>query len=786
MFRRLSLIGIFGLLLTLSLYWQVPHGYAEPQNTASNTSSQNSNKAQVMLLDLKPSDQELLDQASKQQKQKEYAAALQLLTDLLQFYPESKLADDALFQIAECYKNLGRFEDARKSMQLLREKYPDNRYKEASTLLEAEMLAMDKKYGEASQKLEALTESKEKQIQLRALYILALIQQESNAKNSSQPILEKILTHTEENPYRSFALLELGKLEERKDTAKALNYFEEAIKNAEPNSREKWNASLHAAYILMGPNQDKWKEAAELCQSVWENKDAPSNLRSVAYFGLMQSCFNLREYARVIELSHQRPSDFPKNLTSPADLFAAEAYRLSGQSKPALELYAKIIAANPKEEIAATSAWNVVALLYKEHDPRAIEKLESFIKEFKESPQIPQAWLMLAERFFEQKEFKRAADTYASMLENKITEKLEPDTHAPLLLHWAEALWHIKDYEFSSFVLTQFLNTFKDNPKAPDAAWLLAQNQLTLGKKEAALETLELFMTVFPEDKRRENATWQAALVALDLKKHSIAQNDLEELIEKYPKTKHLTQASLLLASSLAEQKKFKQAKPWWQKVRALDPAQYTELATQHLIQIAVQMEDINELMTEISSYDQFKKAKPSAPAISTDTIEWLAQKLARASRFEEAERYYQRALESTQDSKQRKRIFLTLAQLQMDQKKWPQAVQQWKIYRLNYPEDANKNVILESLAKACIGMGELEEANRYAEQILKQSIEGTWNAKGRMLLGEIAFAQQKYEEAAKIYSAVALLIDDPEITPFAKSKALEAKSMIQNVETPQ
>jgi len=43
------------------------------------------------------------------------------------------------------------------------------------------------------------------------------------------------------------------------------------------------------------------------------------------------------------------------------------------------------------------------------------------------------------------------------------------------------------------------------------------------------------------------------------------------------------------------------------------------------------------------------------------------------------------------------------------------------------------------------------------------------------MLLGETAFAAQDYVGAAKMFAAVALLFDDPSITPQAMARAVDA-----------
>ena len=52
---------------------------------------------------------------------------------------------------------------------------------------------------------------------------------------------------------------------------------------------------------------------------------------------------------------------------------------------------------------------------------------------------------------------------------------------------------------------------------------------------------------------------------------------------------------------------------------------------------------------------------------------------------------------------------------------------------------------------------------------------EGRVNAQARLLAGEVEMERQKYEDAGKAFMSIALLYDDPEITPQALAKAAKA-----------
>jgi lipopolysaccharide biosynthesis regulator YciM len=112
------------------------------------------------------------------------------------------------------------------------------------------------------------------------------------------------------------------------------------------------------------------------------------------------------------------------------------------------------------------------------------------------------------------------------------------------------------------------------------------------------------------------------------------------------------------------------------------------------------------------------------------------------------------------------------LANLLSDEQDWQAALGEWKSYRANFPDEANRSIVMVPLAQAYIGENDFDPARQLAEQVLKQNPEGEFNARGRLLLGDIAFSQKKFDEAAKTYSAVALLMDDPVLTPIALKKS--------------
>ena len=112
---------------------------------------------------------------------------------------------------------------------------------------------------------------------------------------------------------------------------------------------------------------------------------------------------------------------------------------------------------------------------------------------------------------------------------------------------------------------------------------------------------------------------------------------------------------------------------------------------------------------------------------------------------------------------------------MQSQRKEWPAAVTSYEKYRQLKPDAKDATVVLLALGRAQLGAQNFDAAKKLGEQALLQEPEGPHSAASRMLLGETAFATQNYPEAARMFGTLAVLFDDPKITPQALSRAADA-----------
>src|SRR5256885_3223358 len=87
----------------------------------------------------------------------------------------------------------------------------------------------------------------------------------------------------------------------------------------------------------------------------------------------------------------------------------------------------------------------------------------------------------------------------------------------------------------------------------------------------------------------------------------------------------------------------------------------------------------------------------------------------------------------------------------------------------------AGKAKALLALGATKIAAHKPDDADKIAAEIMTLQPEGKVNAEARLLAGDVQFERQRFEDAGKAYAGVALLYDDPAITPRALNKAADA-----------
>ncbi len=727
----------------------------------------------IDLSKLQPPEKEFLDEAVALQQQKNPGRAINILSDLLRYYPDGKYQEEALYRVALCYRDLGRFDEAGQTLDLLEKKFAKSDWLGPANLLRGEMLAADKKWKESLPFLQKATSATLPEVQLRAHYLVVLVSDNLNQLEPARPSLEFLAGKEKDNPWLDYGRLKLACLEiQSNNNAHAATLLKAVLAstNAAALRAEAGVRAGNLSYSLKN-----YRDAAGFYEVV-RRTEAPDFWKKLAHLGLIQSYFAAGDYAAVTQVFNDVRPAFP-DVARPQVLFlTAEALRLTQKNQEALDLYQFILKEFPNDNVAEPSMWARILLLKNANSEDFLPETARFITKFPKSERLPLVQLMRADGFYGKSDYKTAAGMYAEVLKAPDALKsLKPELLAGVYFRSAYADFNGKDYENAAARFAEYLGKFPGDPAVPQALWWKGLAETQLAKYDDALKSWQQLIEIAPKFEQRESLLWQASMLAGGQKNNARLETWLSLLLSEFPKSAHTAEAHYWMALARQTAGDDTNALPHWLEARRLDSAAYYAIATPQIIRIVLHKEDLKSLRSEVDAYDSWRMKNPQAPIVSLSVYEWLGQQLMDGSDSPAAESYFRKVLAASKDVPQRKRVQLRLAMLMSQLKNYGAAIREWKIYRVNFPEEANRSAVLEPLAKACLGAADYDSTVKLADQILEQNPEGEYNARGRLLLGDVAMAKLNYDEAGKIYSAVALLIDDPVLTPLALCKAEKA-----------
>ncbi len=154
------------------------------------------------------------------------------------------------------------------------------------------------------------------------------------------------------------------------------------------------------------------------------------------------------------------------------------------------------------------------------------------------------------------------------------------------------------------------------------------------------------------------------------------------------------------------------------------------------------------------------------------EILRWLGKSFHDGGAHESAEKYL---LLLTPRDEVMPEDFLLLAESQLEISKFQAAADSLQTYlkSTKLPVPRCKGLLL--LAKAQIGLGAQDQAQKMVDEALSLQPEGEWSGRARIVAGDIQMSRKNFEEAAKVYESVAVILDDPDITPEALEKAVGA-----------
>lgn len=680
-------------------------------------------------------------------------------------YPGGDDVPAAMFRLAECFRRSGSLNSAKTAYDQLLSRYQAGEFVGPAAYRLADLYYQERNYTLALPLYrKAALRLKEIPVANAArFYTARCLEAASGAGNkleAGEIYRELAESARETNPFADASRLSLALiLREADRTAEALRQIQSLAKQTD-NPELKAEASVRAGLWELDLQQPV-KAADDLKKAL----EMPSlgRWKEIAQVGLLRVNYDSGKYKQVIDSYAEIGKQITSDLLPEVLILAANSHRQLSHFTDALTLYDRVVKDYPGSAYSKEAAYQRLVCLYNSESENLVAEIDSYLTNLPETQKRDHVMLMKAEALFKKDDYLGSGAIYATVV---VSTQLPAPLKAEALYKLGWCCMQTRDYDHAVKAFTQFID---ENPVSKQLCAARVQRGIAYQSQKnlaAAEKDYTEVIKKFPACKERELALQQAAIIRGQMSDKSGMAEDFVQLLHDYPKSPAVPQAHYWIGLTAYESKNFKLAAEHLKQARDLDQEHYFEKATLPLMLAYNFLEDRENVAREVDLYRT--QGKQQVPA---DVIRWLGEQLFDSKSYESAEKYLLLLAERPDVLP---RDLLKLGQSRLHLAKFAEAAQTLAAYLGTVKEPISRALGLLDLARAQIGMKDLESAQKTVDEILTLQPEGKLSGEARILAGDIDAARGNWEAAAKIHASIAVLLDDNEVTPRALEKAAE------------
>ncbi|TFE72951.1 tetratricopeptide repeat protein [Methylacidiphilum caldifontis] len=704
-----------------------------------------------------------LDRAVALYRQGNYEEAIKILYKILPFLAAGKKTE-ALFTMADCYRLIGRKEEAIKIYQLLIQNDPSSAFVPTAYFWVGKLESELGEFSKAIVALKVATEKADPQTSRAASFLLALCQLQTKEEEKG-----------------------IYKLRELVDKAPDLRVDAAGVLAAYYESIFDWKQALQYWSIVLRETKDPFVKSKALARSGWaalksgQLKEAEhfftqasggppyTEWNRLANSGLFEFYLSQKRYNEAIQFYEKHNEGFVDSQKEKLQIDLANAYLEMKEYSKALSLLDDFITAYPKSNLVDLAAYEKVLANYYLDKSSLETNISQFSIQYPSSPYLYALIYLKAQDFIKTGKFALALPLWEK-LESVHSAFVPPEA---ILLGKANAFYGLEKWTEAASLYKSFLANYPHSKELIPVKMSLASCLEKIGEKNEALkwwrEALQALKRTDPE---RQSCLEHVGILAYELNEKSLAAETMQKVLTDYPHSSYRGIAAWIVGQQEYDEKQYEQAKEYFSIARETEPEKLYLAATLMLAWIAYHQDDVEKVCGYIQSYeDNFKSgAEPIAPEL----YYWIASQLLKKEKWDSAVLYFKKVIQvaKPQDKYYVSSLWL-LAETERKLKNWKEANNYYLEYQKSAPDSANNSPVLLGLAETQIALGEFAQAQKNLEEVMLKEPEGENNAKARMLLGDSYLAQKNYKEAAKAYTTLSLIYQDDHITPRAMQKAI-------------
>jgi len=702
-----------------------------------------------------------------------YDQAAAKYVEFLNAVPKSPESPEAWFRLGDCYRRLGRNDDAIQCLGRYLTDSPNGKlaavaaFSVARIHFNADRFAQSVPYWEtAAAKLD------DPEIRAETKFFHAQALQLSKRFPEAITGYEELLASRTDHRYREPAELELARLAlSQGDRAKALRHFGNLAATAkQPEIAEE--ARFRAGILAM---ESKDHEVAE--QFLRQTLDSSKNpaYKQLAQMALMQRAVEKKDHDEVIRLYSITPLTGQGKARAQLELQVANALRQKKNLAQAIKLYGEVERDFKGTPEGTEAGYRKLVCFHEAGDTALARYIDQFIAYQStvdaSSSYIDVSLLLKGETLFAKGDYKGAAEAYRHVRPENVDAK-----YAPARLYkmgWAMA--DSGSEEEGLDALGEFISRY---PKDPLVASALMKRAVTLHKKEsyeAALRDYERIAKEFPDGESTEHAMVQIAIIQRHLRRLEPMVAAYQTLLDRFPKTGLRAEALYWIGGGLFDLKRYAECLAPLREARTLAPDQFGENASIRAIFAQFHLEDIPGLLEETRAFRTAYGEKNALKPIYGH----LGRAYYDRKEFLIAEPYL--SLYSTPDQPKQTPpdVWRKLADIHLQLKKFDTALTDLNHFLGHEHHIEQKAKAILDQATCHLNLGFPDQALASAEEVLRLVRAGRLNNEARIIIGDIHLSRNDPIKAIQFYTIVVEFGADPVLVPVAMSKlvtALEAK----------
>jgi len=707
----------------------------------------------------------------------------------LGMYPAGTGRPQALFRLGESYRHKGADNAARSAYETLLTQFPASDFIGPAAYRLADIYYQEKQYHDAVVLYrKASVRLKDPALVNAAKFFTGRALEGEGDKIEARLAYEDLLTATANNPFRDASRLSLAKL--LKDVgrnADALKQMQAVAKQSE-NPDVKIEATVQSGLWEEESGTPQLLAAAEADFKSALGQPGSSRWKDIAQLELQRLAFNGGKYQAVIDAYEKSGAQILAEFKPEWLKLVADSCRQLGKPGDALKYYDEILKEAPGSEFAKEAQFGRLKVLYAADDPTLTAEIDKFVAVNPESEVRDEALLMKAEVYFKKQNYQDAAPIYSAL---ELSRQLTGNRKGEVLFRLGWCQMQVRNIDSALKAFTSFIEGY---PGSKLMQYALIQRGMAYESQKnmaGALKDFEALIREFPKAKERELALHQKAMILGQQDDTAGMAEAFRQLLRDYPNTPMKAQADYWIGFEDYRTKNYKDAVPYLEEARKLDPEQFWEKASIRLLEAELDLEDRAGTAREVDLYS--KQGKNPVPP---ETLRWLGKEFSKAGEFENpiaslcrgtagggkegsnagdfesAQKYLDmltpRAEAAPED-------FKLLGQVAHALGNYQAAVDALTTYlkSVKLPRPRAEGLLI--LANSQIALKALEEAQSSDDEALSLQPEGEVNGCARIVAGDIQMARGNFAEAAKLFESVAAILDNDEVTPAALEKAVNA-----------